>query len=259
MVAAGPQYVVGHNRELVMGGGDHWLTGRFDRTLVRDAANILLGQWRVEAVDGAAPKAMPRPPSLSFGKASYAVWDGCNHTEGILLVVAGQLFTRGSGMTTLANCMPDPMRGRVPAIVGSNPRIAKMENGGIALVAPSGTLRLKQLSSRGFGTHEQIGLRGPRTIMLLNPGARLVLQSGGRFAVELQCGKVEGGWRGGQPARFSPDPLERTAPGCDHSPGSDASRLSRFFTGDVLAVTGPNRDIVLLVNEDRSLAGRTAD
>jgi hypothetical protein len=77
--------------------------------------------------------------------------------------------------------------------------------------------------------------------------------------VELRCGRIEGDWRAGQPARFSPDPLERTAPGCDRSPRSEASRLTRFFTGDVLAVTGPNRDIVLLVNEDLSLAGRAAD
>lgn len=259
MIAAGPQYVAGPNRELVMGGGDHWLTGWFDRTLAREAADSLRGEWRVEAVDGAAPKAMPRPPSLIFGKTSYAVWDGCNHTEGILLVVAGQLFTRGSGMSTLANCMPDPVRGRVSAIVGSNPRIAKTDRGGLALVAPSGTLRLTRLSSRDFGSREQIGLRAPSAITLLNPGGRLALQSGGRFKVELRCGKIEGDWRGGQPARFSPDPLERTAPDCDRSPGSEASRVSRFFTGNVLAVTGPNRDIVLLVNADRSIAGRVAD
>ncbi len=268
MVAAGPHYVVGHNRELVMGGGDHWLTGQFDRAHEREAAGILRGEWRVETVDGAAPKAMPRPPSVIFGKSSYAVWDGCNHTEGILLVVAGQLFTRGSGMSTLANCMPDPLRGRVPAIVGSNPRIAKTESGGIALVAPSGTLRLTRLSRRDFGTNEEIGLRAPRTITLLDPGGRqgrldpggrLLLRSGNKFTVELGCGKIEGDWRGGQPARFSPDPLERTAPGCDRSPGSETSRVSRFFTGNVLAVTGPNRDIVLLVNEDRSIAGRVAD
>jgi heat shock protein HslJ len=259
MIAARPHYVVGHNRELVMGGGDHWLTGRFDRTRALDAAQLLRGEWRVEAVDGAAPKAMPKPPSLIFGKAGYAVWDGCNHTEGIMLVVEGQLFTRGSGMSTLANCMPDPMRGRVPAIVGSNPRVAKTDGGGIALVAPSGTLRLTRLSSRTFGSLEQIGLRGPRTITLLDPGGRLELRSGGKFTVELPCGKIEGDWRGGQPARFSPDPLERTAPQCDRSPGSEAFRLSQFFTGNVLAVTGPNRDIVLLVNEDRSIAGRATD
>lgn len=259
MIAAGPHYVVGPNRELVMGGGDHWLTAWFDRGLEREAAALLRGEWRVEAVDGVAPKDMPRPPSLIFGRASYAVWDGCNHTEGILLVVAGQLFTRGSGASTLANCMPDPMRGRVPAVVGSNPRIAKTDGGGIALVAPSGTLRLKRVSGRAFGTGEQIGLRAPGNITLLNPRGRLALRSGGRFAVELRCGKVEGEWRGGQPSRFSPDPLERTAPDCDRSPGSEASRVSRFFTGDVLAVTGPNRDIVLLVNEGRSLAGRVAE
>jgi heat shock protein HslJ len=256
MVAAGPHYVVGPNRELVIGGGDHWLTGWFDRTVEREAAESLRGEWRVKTVDGASPKAMPRPPSVIFGKSSYAVWDGCNHSEGIMLVVAGQLFTRGSGVSTLANCMPDPMRGRVPAIVGSNPRIAKTDGGGIALVAPSGTLRLKRVSARESGTLEQIGLHAPRTITLSNPPARLVLGKGGRFAVELRCGNIEGDWRGGQPARFSPDPLERTAPDCARGPGSEASRLSRFFTGNVLAVTGPNRDIVLLVNEDQSIAGR---
>jgi heat shock protein HslJ len=259
MIAAGPHYVVGHNRELVMGGGDHWLTAWFDRGFERGTADMLRGEWRVDAVDGAAPKAMPRPPSLIFGKSSYAVWDGCNHTEGILLVVAGQLFTRGSGMSTLANCMPDPMRGRVPAIVGSNPRIAKTNNGGIALVAPSGTLRLTRLSSRAFDTLEQTGLRAPRTITLLNPSGRLRLLSDNKFTVELGCGTIEGEWRGGQPARFSPNPVERTAPSCNVGPASEASRLSQFFTGNVLAVTGPNRDIVLLVNEDRSIAGRTAD
>jgi len=206
MIAAGPRYVVGPNRELVIGGGEHWLTGWFDRTAEREAAESLRGEWRVEAIDGAAPKLMPRPPSLIFGKSSYAVWDGCNHTEGIMLVVGGQLFTRGSGMSTLANCMPDPLRRRVPAIVGSNPRIAKTDDGGIALVAPSGTLRLKRVSSRKFGTLEQIGLHAPRTIMLLDPHGRLVLKQGGRFTVELRCGTIEGGWRGGQPARFSTDP-----------------------------------------------------
>jgi hypothetical protein len=35
--------------------------------------------------------------------------------------------------------------------------------------------------------------------------------------------------------------------------------MSQFFTGDILSVTGPNRDIVLLVNEDQSIAGRVAD
>jgi hypothetical protein len=41
-------------------------------------------------------------------------------------------------------------------------------------------------------------------------------------------------------------------------PTSEAFQLSQFFTGDVLSVTGPNGDIVLLVNEDRSIAGLVA-
>jgi hypothetical protein len=86
-----------------------------------------------------------------------------------------------------------------------------------------------------------------------------MLQSGNRFAIILDCGRIEGEWRGGQPARFSPDPLERNAPNCDVRVGSDAFRLGQFFTGNVLAITGPNRDIVLLVNEDESIAGRVAE
>lgn len=258
MIAAGPRYVVGFNRELVMGGGDHWLTGRFDRSREREAADGLRGEWRVDAVDGAAPKAMPRPPSLIFGKAGYAVWDGCNHTEGVSLVVAGRLFTRGSGVSTMALCPTDPLRARIRGIVASNPQFARTSSDGMALVSRAGTLRMTRLSGRDFGTLKQLGLRAPRTISLLGPRAELMLLGGGRFAVALDCGRVEGNWRGGQPARFSPDPFERTAPNCPGGPGSAAFRLSRFFTGDVSAVTGPNRDIVLLVNEGESIAGQVA-
>jgi heat shock protein HslJ len=199
MVAAGPRFVVGPNRELVMGGGDHWLTGRFAHEREGKAATMLIGEWRVTAIGGAAVKAMRQPPSVIFGKSSYAVWDGCNHTEGVSLVVGGQLFTRGSGMSTIANCTKDQKEARVPAIVGSNPRIAKTESGGLVLAAPSGTLRLTRKSTRNFGTREEVGLRRPRNMTLLRPSARLALQSGGRFAVELACGRVEGSWRGGQP------------------------------------------------------------
>ena len=258
LFAAAPSYVVGPNRELVLGGGDHWLTAWFARDFGRDGKALLSGEWRIDTADGLAPGKTERPPSLTFGTASYAVWDGCNHTEGVQLVLERQLFTRGSGMSTLASCAPDPIRTRIHGIVGSNPRIAKTEGGGLALVSPAGTLRLSRKSARAFGTAEQLGLRPPRTIALLRPNATLRL-SANRFTIELPCGRIEGGWRAGQPARFSPDPIERTAPNCAPAPGSDAFRLGQFFTGNVHAVTGPNRDIVLLVNRDRSIAARTAD
>ena len=258
MFASTPSYVVGPNRELVIGGGDHWLTGQYAAASGGDDKALLRGEWRIAAVDGVMPQKTERPPSLIVGVSSYGLWDGCNHSEGVQLVLSGQLFTRGSGMSTLANCAPDPLRMRIHSIVGSNPRIAKSEGGGLALVAPAGTLRLTRLSARGFGTAEQLGLRPPRSIVLLAPSATLRL-SANRFAVELKCGRIEGDWRAGQPARFSPDPLERTAPNCPQSPGSDAFRLGQFFTGNVHAVTGPNRDIVLLVNRDQNIAGRTVD
>lgn len=257
MIAATPRYTSGPNREFVMGGGEHWLTGDFDRSFGKDAPVLLRGEWRLASVDGVAPAASPRPPSLAFGPASYAVWDGCNHSEGLLLIHARRLFTRGSGLSTLAQCTPDPTRARARAILAGHPRIAKTEGGGLALVAPAGTLRLARLSAKPFGSGELLGLRAPRAISLLDPEARLTLLDGKRFAIQLSCGRVEGQWRGGQPARFSTDPTDRSAPGCAQGPGSDAFRLSQFFNGDVLAVTGPNRDIVLLVNEDESIAGRT--
>jgi heat shock protein HslJ len=248
-------YVVGPNRELVMGGGEHWLVGQFEAATAKADKAALLGEWRVESVVGAKPLDRPRPPSLIFGASSYAIWDGCNHSEGIYLALDGQLFTRGSGLSTLAACEADPLRPRIATVLGSKPRIAKTKEGNIALVAASGTLQLDRLSARGFGSHEQLGLRAPATIELLRPRARLILGKN-RFAITLDCGRIEGEWRGGQPSRFSPGPIERTAPSCDSRPGSDAFSLSQFFTGNVHAVTGPNRDIVLLVNEDRSIAGQ---
>lgn len=258
MIAAAPRFVTGPNRELVMGGGGHWLAGQFDRAFGRDD-KLLRGEWRIDTVDGTPPAVVERPASLVLGNVSYAVWDGCNHTEGVSLIVSRRLFTRGSGVSTLVNCPPDPLRARIRRIVGADPRIAKTSSGGLALVSRAGTLRMTRLSARGFGTGEQLGMRAPRTITLLNPNAKLVLLGAARFAVALDCGRIEGEWRGGQPARFSPDPLERTAPACARGPGSDAFRLRRFFTGNVLAVTGPNRDIVLLVNEDESIAARTGE
>jgi hypothetical protein len=76
MIAAGPHYVVGHNRELVMGGGDHWLTAWFDRGFERGTAEILRGEWRVVSVGGAAPQGDAAAAVPDFGKSSYAVWTG---------------------------------------------------------------------------------------------------------------------------------------------------------------------------------------
>jgi heat shock protein HslJ len=258
LFAASPLYVVGPNREFVMGGGEHWLSGEFDREFGRDDKALLRGEWRIDSVDGAVPKKVPRPPSLIFGNASYALWDGCNHSEGVQITFARQLFTRGSGVTTLALCEEDPLRRRIHRIVGTSPRFARTESGGMALVSHEGSLRLTRLSARPFGTHETFGLRPPRTIDLIQPKARLRLHAR-RFTITLDCGRIEGDWRGGQPARFSPDPIERTGPDCAQGPGSDAFQLGQFFTGNVLAVTGPNNDIVLLVNEDRSIAARVAN
>jgi hypothetical protein len=257
-IAALAEYTVGPNRELVMGGGNHWLVGEFDRAAIGEDKSVLLGEWRIDSAGGVKPLQTPRPPSLIFGTHSYAYWDGCNHSEGIQIVLSRQLFTRGSGVSTLAACQADPVRPRIGAILGSNPRIATDKEGGVVLVGASGTLHLSRISDKRFGSGEQVGLRAPAAIDLLRPKAKLMLLGANRFAILLECGRIEGEWRGGQPSRFSPGPPERTAPDCESRPGSDAFRLGQFFTGNVHAVTGPNRDIVLLVNEGESIPGRLA-
>jgi heat shock protein HslJ len=257
-VARPLRYVVGPNGELVLAGGDHWISGQRDISLGR--GETLTGQWRVVSVDGTPPPPSGRPAEVNIGPGAYAVWDGCRHSEGVAIVYARRLFTRGSGVVTDANCPADPVRARINGVVAESPRIAMTGDGGIALVSRGGALRLARQSPRAFGTG---------VVQRLSPGmafdlpagrqgtARLTLNSG-RFTVVMACGQVQGQWRtdrspAGSYARFSPDPLPAT---CAEDAG--ARRLEQFFTGDVLAAIGPNRDIALFVNREDSLAAQVA-
>ena len=258
-VAGRLDYVVGPNDEFVLAGREHWLVGRGDRSLAREPADPLSGQWRVSAVDGVAPPASERPPELTFGGGGFGVWDGCRHSEGVAITFGRQLFTHGSGVVTMANCPADPVRAKINSVVGSRPRIGLTADGGRALVSQAGTLRLQRVSSRTFGTGVETRLRSGRAFDLMAGDAgpaRLTLGPGDTFTLTLRCGTMNGRWRSasglsGPYTRFGPD---RPPQGCDGD--QEATRLSHFFIGDVQAAIGPNNDIALFVNRGRGLPAR---
>lgn len=259
-------YAIGPNEEIVLANADRWAAGGGDRAFSRGEPDPLVGQWRVLSVAGVPPPPSERPAELGFGGGSFAVWDGCRHSEGVAITHARQLFTFGSGVVTLANCPRDEVRARLNAIVGSSPRVARTSDGGLALVSRAGSLRLARKAARSFGTGVERKLRGGIKLDLATGTAgsrrfegrpaRFALESADRFTLALACGTIQGRWRnvrwpGGWYARFSP---ERVPDACAADPL--ARRLERFFSGNLLAAIGPNQDIALLVSESESLPGR---
>ena len=251
-------FVVGPNGELLATNGANWVTGRRDVTFTRGEGNLLTGEWRIVAVDGASPPAQERPATLLVGPRAYGIWDGCMHSEGVSIVADRQLFTHGSGVVTLANCPKDEIRQKINAVVAASPRIARTVDGGLALVSSIGTLRMNRLSTRAFGPATGAQLKAGTSFRLLAgaDSARLALGPGDAFSVTLPCGMFSGRWQnrrgfGTDFARFSP---ERPPAGC--SEASAGMRLYNFLTGNVLAAVGPNRDIALFVNNGRSVPAR---
>ncbi len=254
-------YVVGPNGELVLANGRNWVTGGSDRSFAQGDRTLLSGRWRIVSVDGAPPSRSERPAELAFGPGAFAVWDGCMHSEGVAIVAGRQLFTRGSGMVTMANCPDDPIRRKINSVVGSAPRVGRIADG-LALVSATGTIRLQRSSAQAFGVGVATRLQPGMAFDLMTgptPGARLTLTAPDRFTVSFSCGSFSGRWRnaregGGDVARFGPD---GAPPEC----GGDASvlRLYGFFTGNLQAAIGPNKDIALFVNRGESLPARVSN
>ncbi len=221
------------------------------------------GTYRIVSVDGVAPPPAERPAELILGAGVYGLWDGCAYTEGVAILHERRLFTRGSGLMTLANCPREPVRQRMAAIVSSVPNVASADGrdgARLALLSPAGTLRLAltRAGSRGVGADMRLQPGQEFEIGLGSGTARLTLMPG-RFTLALDCGVVTGGWRlgrgdQGSVARFGPD---RPPMNCRDE--SASARAYRFFSGNVLAAIGPNRDIALFVNEGDALSGRVAD
>lgn len=263
-------YVIGPNDEIVLANASQWMAGQHDRTFGNDDKLLTAGAWQITEVDGAILPASARPPTLNFGAGSFAVWDGCRHSEGVALTYARQLFTLGSGVVTMANCPPDPVRKRINDVVSASPKIARAGERGVALISRVGTLRLVQTSAKSFGTGVVMQLRSGMKFDLTARStengkgtepeqARLVLGPGDKYQVTLACGSLQGRWRnnrrpGGWYTRFGPDGVQEP---CASNPNARA--MENFFMGDVLVAVGANGDIALFLNERGSLAARIAD
>jgi heat shock protein HslJ len=245
-------YRVGPNGELVIASADHWIVGRRERDREDGQAQWLAGRWRIAAVDGAPTPASARPPELVFNAGAFFLWDGCRHSEGVAIALARKLFTRESGVATLAACPADPLQTKIAAILADAPRIARTAGTGVALVSAKGELRLSRLGATIAGAGARLGPRAGESFDLpteSGSSARLDLGPRGRFAVALDCGSFSGSWRGsgaGGAARFSPDALPKA---CERD--ADARSLAEMFTGDVHAAIGPKRDIALFANGER--------
>ncbi|GAA4013425.1 hypothetical protein GCM10022280_09620 [Sphingomonas swuensis] len=259
MIGGALAYVVGPNDQLVIAGKGNFIVGQFTRFTDQQEHSLLTGKWLVRAIDGRAPNVSPTPPNIIFSKASYGVWDGCNHTEGVYLTYGRQLLTRDSGLSTLANCLPERVSPQVPAIVGSSPQIARTKNG-LALISSRGRLDLKRIPARSYPDAARSGLRPGMQIGLVTSAgpARLDLTQPRRFKVILPCGVLQGQWRSGQPARFNLDPVERHAPDCLRTQADLADRMHAMFQGEVQAAVDGNNEHVLLLNRHEVLAGRVA-
>lgn len=245
-VAGEKPYVTGPNGELVLAGGGHWLTGEATRRGAVDAA-LLTGTWQVEGGPTAASRNGARPAQVLFLARSYSLWDGCNHTEGLLISYERQLFTYGSGLSTLANCMAGRDDPRLKAVVTSNPRFGTLAGGGLRLVSPAGEVRLRRVgpalaSSGGVTTRLLAGQRFDFTGA--SPGTLVVLP-GERFRLTQPCGVTEGRYRLARgevdgSLRFGPD---RPAEPCQADPAARA--LQAVLIGNLEVAVGPNKDIAL--------------
>jgi hypothetical protein len=101
-----------------MAGGGHWMVGDLVRRGSSEAAS-LAGRYEVEGGPTAAQRNGAKPAELILARNAYYLWDGCNHTEGLAIAFERQLFLHGSGLTTLANCLPE--RDRPPPQASSCP------------------------------------------------------------------------------------------------------------------------------------------
>ena len=256
-IAGEKQYATGPNGELVLAGGGHWLTGEATRRGAVDAA-LLAGMWQVESGPIAASRNGARPAQVLFLARSYALWDGCNRTEGLLISYERRLFTHGSGLSTLANCTAGRVDPKLKAVVTSNPRFGTLPGGGLRLVSPAGEVRLRRVgpapaSSGGVTTRLVAGQRF--TFLGVHLGTLAVLP-GERFRLTQPCGVTEGRYRLARgevdgSLRFGPD---RPADACQADPSARA--LQAVFSGNLAVAVGPNKDIALFAGRFGAVRAR---
>ncbi len=256
-IAGDRDYATGPNGELVLAGGGHWLTGEATRRGAAEAA-LIGGTWQVEGGSSAASRNGAQPAQVTFGPRSYSLWDGCNRTEGLMIAYERQLFTHGSGLSTLANCMAGRDDPKLKAVVTTGPRFGTLSGGGLRLVSAAGEVRLRRVgpalaSSGGVTTGLVAGQRF--TLLGESPGTLAVLP-GNRFRLTQPCGVTEGRYRTARgevdgSLRFGP---ERPAEACQADPAARA--LQSVFIGNLEVAVGPNKDIALFAGRFGSVRAR---
>ena len=250
------RYGNGPNGEILIAGGGHWMVGDLVRRGSSEAAS-LAGRYEVAGGPTAADRNGARPAELILTRNAYYLWDGCNHSEGLAIPFERQLFLHGSGLTTLANCLPGRDDVRFNRIILSEPRIGRIP-GGLLLSSPAGAVRLRRTGEAPPGTGG-VTTRldsGMRFTLLGTPGGTLAILPGNRFRLTQPCGVTEGRWRAAPgerdgAVRFGPD---RHAQACERDPA--ARPLQRLFLGNADVAIGPNRDIALFVGRTGAVRAR---
>lgn len=239
------RYGNGPNGEILLAGTGHWMVGDLVRRGSSEAA-ALAGRYEVVRGRTAAQRNGAKPAELILARNAYYLWDGCNRTEGLAIPFERQLFLHGSGLTTLANCVPGRNDARLKRIVMSEPRIGRIP-GGLLLSSPAGAIRLRRTGDapQGTGGVTTRLLPGMRFTLLGGGGDTLAILPGSRFRLTQPCGVTEGRWRAAPreldgAIRFGP---ERPSEVCERDPA--ARPLQPALLGNVDVVIGPNRDIAL--------------
>jgi heat shock protein HslJ len=250
------RYSNGPNGEILLAGGGHWMIGDLVRRGSSEAAS-LAGRYEVEGGQTAAQRNGAKAAELILTRNAYYLWDGCNRTEGLAIPFERQLFLHGSGVTTLANCMPGRADAYFKRVVTSDPRIGRTPTG-VLLSSPAGSIRLRRTGSAPPGTGGVTNrlLPGMRFELLGTAGGTLAIMSGNRFRLSQPCGSTEGRWRVAPgerdgAVRFGPD---RPAEACERDPASRS--LQHAFVGNVDVAIGPNRDIALLAGRFGAVRAR---
>jgi heat shock protein HslJ len=220
----------------------------------------LLGQWRIVALDGAAPVAgrEGRALGLSFDEGGYGGYVGCNSFGGQGLVHEGR-FYGGFALSTAMACGA-PLDGQergVQGLLASAPRIEWRGPDRVALVASGRRLELARSAALPadrtvvapmplIGTAWSFGALDGRAIEM--PGARsgpILTVEGDRFTLETPCLVSEGGWTQTGPGAVTLRPDRRATRPCNSASRGQSEAWAEAMRGPLRYVNGPNVEILL--------------
>lgn len=267
LLAASPRFVTGPNGEILIGGGGHWATGQRPRMALADDAPLLAGDWRIVAIDGAAPA---REPRIAFGPAGFAGGTGCNSMQGHYLA-HGRRFFAAPPIRTEMGC-GEPLRSqeeRIAGLLAGAPRIALAGEGEIALVDEDGSLRLRRAGAAAPGLpagriwtgtplRADLSMFGamPFQSHARDPATQHRL-SAQRWDIDSGCARFGGIWRREEANAIGlfTDPEPDPQSGCSPLFDTRLDELKRFFNGRARILIGESGQL-LIAGEEQWLAGR---